>query len=168
MNPYLIKAIDAYPYDLEGAVEALQYALSYEPNNVQALVLMGRLYTEQFKQYEEAKTYFEEALVENVYAIEVYPFYLNVLILNEDFQEANKLISFALTIKGIDKGAIYRLKAFALEKQGHYKKALKELKHAKMHSYNADFDHCISVDKERIEAKLPKSDKKSGKKAKKK
>ncbi len=156
MNPYLIKALDAYPFDLEGAVENLQYALSYEPKNVKALTLMGRLYTELFKEYEEAKSFFEEALAEDVFAIEVYPFYLNVLILNEDYKEAFKLVDFALTIKGIDKGMIYRCEAFAFEKQGRYKKALKSLKKAKIHSYNEDFNYCIGNDKSRVKGKMPK------------
>jgi hypothetical protein len=37
---YLFKAIDAYPYDLAETLESLNYALSYNENNVNITVLL--------------------------------------------------------------------------------------------------------------------------------
>ena len=62
----------------------------------------------------------------------VYPYYLDALLLNEDYEEATKLIDFALTIKGIDKVAIMLKKALLLEKQGAYKQGVKYLKEIKL------------------------------------
>ena len=104
---YLFKALDAYPYDLEEAVEALTYALSYDDKNTDALCLMGRVYAENLKDYEKAKEYYADALAENVNAFSVYPYYIDVLLWNEDFDEAAKLIDFALTVKGSDKAVLY-------------------------------------------------------------
>ena len=96
-NNYIFKALDAFPYDLEECIESLTYALSYDEKNTIALCLMGRIYSEQLKDFETAKLYFTEALTENINAFNVYPHYINVLLWNEDLKEAEKLIDFALT-----------------------------------------------------------------------
>ena len=59
IDKYLVQALDNYPYNLEDALTSLEYALSYNENNSQALCLYGRFLAEQFKQYEEAKPYFD-------------------------------------------------------------------------------------------------------------
>ena len=51
-NSYVFQAIDAYPYNLEETLEALNFALSYNEKDTQALCLMGRVYAEQLKDYE--------------------------------------------------------------------------------------------------------------------
>nr|WP_321221400.1 hypothetical protein [uncultured Psychroserpens sp.] len=94
LNNYVLKAIDAYPYDLEETVENLNYALSYESHNPYALYLMGRLQAEQFGDYEKAKYYFAEALANKMDFIKVYPKYILVLIWNHDFDEAKKITRF--------------------------------------------------------------------------
>lgn len=160
VNNYLFKALDAYPYDLEEAMEALNYALSYDGKNTEALCLMGRIYAETLKDYEKAKEYYAAALAENVNAISVYPFYIDVLLWNEDFDEVAKLIDFALTVKGSDKAVLYLKKAILYEYKGKYKKALEEIKTAKKHTYNSSFMSDLDCSKERIKGKLPKKKKK--------
>lgn len=105
-DKYLFQALDNYPYWLEGTSEALDYALSYDEKNTTALCLYARIEAEQLQNYEAAKNYFQEALAINIDAVAVYPYYLETLLLNEDYEEASKLIDFALTIKGINKMAI--------------------------------------------------------------
>ena len=158
-DKYLFQAIDAYPYDLETTVEALGYALSYNPNNTKALCLMGQVYAEQLHDYETAKEYYQEALAESIYAVDVYKHYLNVLLWNEDYQEAENLIDFAITIKGIDKGTIYLKKAQLLEQKCDYKSALKQIKKAKEFAYNNDFISNLKDEKNRIKDKIPKQKK---------
>ena len=165
-NNYIFKALDAFPYDLEECIESLTYALSYDEKNTIALCLMGRIYSEQLKDFETAKLYFTEALAENINAFNVYPHYINVLLWNEDLEEAEKLIDFALTIKGIDKAVLYVKKAVLFEIKKEYKRALKELKLAKEYCYNNDFIADINFEKERIKGKLPKEKKKSKSKVK--
>ena len=156
-------ALDAYPYDLEEAIEALTYALSYDEKNTVALCLMGRLHAEKLLDYEKAKEYFSEALAENINAIGVYLPYVDVLLWNEDLQEAEKLIDFALTIKGSDKAVLYTKKANIYEQKQDYKKALSFLKQAKMVTYNNSLLDVIKEEKERIKRKLPKKKEKNKK-----
>ena len=149
-NQYLIKALDNYPYNLEEAVESLNYALSYEPKNPHALCLMGRIEEEIYKNYEVAISYYQEALEEDVNAFFVYPHYLFALILNEDYAQAHKLIEFALTVKASDKAVIYARKVYLLECERKYIEALEVIKIAKMHTYNDSFINYLDEFKKRI------------------
>jgi tetratricopeptide (TPR) repeat protein len=167
-NVYLFKALEAYPYDLEEAIEAMQYALSYDDNNSKTLCLIGRLYAEQLDDFETAKGYFEKAMTANIKDVGIYPHYLNVLIWNEDYQEALKLVDYALTLKSIDKALMYVKKSSVLEHQFQYKEALDLLKTAKKHTYNDGFMGTINGHKNRIKAKMPKNKKKKKKKKDKK
>jgi tetratricopeptide (TPR) repeat protein len=165
----VLKAIDAYPYELEETVENLNYALSYESNNAYALFLMARLQAEQFGDYEKAKQYFAEALANKMDFQRVYPKYIQVLLDNEDLVEAKKLIDFALTVKGIDKGAIWEKQGQLFEIKQKYKAAIKALKKAKQFGFNTDFINYIDSEISRNKSKLkPKKKKSKGKKKKKK
>lgn len=169
LNNYVLKAIDAYPYELEETVENLNYALSYESNNAYALFLMARLQAEQFGDYEKAKQYFAEALANKMDFQRVYPKYIQVLLDNEDLVEAKKLIDFALTVKGIDKGAIWEKQGQLFEIKQKYKAAIKALKKAKQFGFNTDFINYIDSEISRNKSKLkPKKKKSKGKKKKKK
>lgn len=74
-----------------------------------------------------------------MYAVNSYPKYINVLLWNEDYEAAEKLIDFALTVKGTDKAVLYYKKAILFEKKQAYKNALSYLKTAKVHTYNSHF-----------------------------
>lgn len=166
-DKYLFQALDNYPFWLEGTIESLDYAFSYDDKNTMVLCLYGRIQAEQLMNYEEAKSYFQQALAINIHALEVYPYYLKTLILNEDYEEAEKLIDFALTVKGINKSEIYIKKAILLEIQHKFKDALKEIKQAKLHSIQHDYDSGISEVEKRIKGKLDLLKKKKDKKTKK-
>jgi tetratricopeptide (TPR) repeat protein len=159
LDKYLFQAIDAYPYDLEETVESLNYALSYNPENTKALCLMGQVYAEQLKDYETAKNYFQDAISENIHAIDVYSHYINTLMWNEDFEEAEKLINFAFTIKGIDKALMLLKKAQLFEIKIKYKIALKHIKKAKEFTYNSEFISYLDREKRRIKSKMSKKEK---------
>jgi tetratricopeptide (TPR) repeat protein len=154
IDKYLFQAMDNYPYCLEETLESLDYSLSYNQKNTMALCLYGRIFAEQLQNYDEAKAYFEEAISYNINAIEVYPFYIETLILNEDFDHAHKLIEFALTIKGINKVVILLKKAFLLEVQKEFKKALKTIKEAKLLMTNNYFQNHIEICEKRINEKI--------------
>ena len=164
-DKYVFQALDAYPYNLEEAVESLSYALSYDDKNPVALCLMGQICAEKLSNYETAKEYYQRALAEDMYALNVYPNYINVLLWNEDYDEATKLIDFALTLKGTDKAVLYFLKGILFEQQKKYKKALAVLKLAKEHAYNNYFISDLEQNKKRVKDKMPK--KKKNKKSKK-
>ena len=153
VDKYLFQALDNYPYWLEGTIESLDYALSYNDKNPMALCLYGRIQSEQLHDYEEAKRYFQEALAIDINSVSVYPYYLEALLLNEDYEEATKLIDFALTIKGIDKVAIMLKKALLFEKQGEYKQGVKYLKEIKLLvSSSSDTSEIEDIEK-RLKAK---------------
>ncbi|RZS99478.1 tetratricopeptide repeat protein [Aquimarina brevivitae] len=159
LDKYLFQALDAYPYDLEEAVESLNYALAYDENNTTALGLMGEIYAEQLKNYELAKEYYQKALAADIAAVGIYPKYINVLLWNEDYAEAEKLIDYALTVKGTDKAVIYLKKAMLYEQKRKYKKALKILKLAKPYAYNNAFISDLKEEENRIKDKMPKKKK---------
>jgi tetratricopeptide (TPR) repeat protein len=173
IDKYLFQAMDNYPYWLEGTIESLDYALSYNDKNPMVLGLYGRIQAEQLQDYEEAKRYYEKALAIDIHAVALYPYYLDALLLNEDYDEAEKLITFALTIKGIAKVAILLRQVVLLERKQDLKGAIKLLKEVKLASYDNDSYEIEAVEK-RLKAKKellkPKSSnkKKKDKKGKKK
>jgi tetratricopeptide (TPR) repeat protein len=172
IDKYLFQALDNYPYWLEGTIESLDYASSYNDKSTMVLCLYGRIQAEQLWNYEEAKSYFQEALAINIHALEVYPHYLQTLILNEDYDEAQKLIDFALTIKGINKSEIYVKKAILFEAKQEFKDALAAIKNAKLCTLQFAFDSDIPEVEKRIKGKIdliekkkkPKNQKKDSKK----
>ena len=173
-DKYLFQALDNYPYWLEGTSEALDYALSYDEKNTTALCLYARIEAEQLQNYEAAKTYFQEALAINIDAVAVYPYYIETLLLNEDYEEASKLIDFALTIKGIDKMAILLKRVQLLERQHKIKAAIKVLKEVRLASFaNDSFEidevtKRLKVKKDLLKPKEKSKKKKSSKVSKKK
>ena len=48
-NKYYFEALDFYPYNLPDCLEALNYALSYDSEDADALCLMGRIHSEVLK-----------------------------------------------------------------------------------------------------------------------
>ncbi|SHH80532.1 hypothetical protein SAMN05421866_3809 [Chryseobacterium oranimense] len=135
-SKYYFDALDNYPYNLTDCLEALNYALSYDPEDADSLCLMGRIYSEMLADYEKAKTYFEEAMQCNVTNLNTPQHYIKCLLDNEDLDEAEKLIGYALKIKGIDKARILIQKSLLYEIRLEYKKSLEPLKEARKYSYN--------------------------------
>ncbi|WP_299674283.1 hypothetical protein [uncultured Dokdonia sp.] len=156
LDKYLCKALDTYDYNLSEAVEAIDYALAYDKENPIALCLMGQVYAHHIKNYELAKEYFQRALAQDMQAIYVYPKYIDVLLWNEDLDEAQKLIDFALTVKGIDKGQLYLKKALLFEYKKEYEIALEHIETAKMNTYNNDYLNDIQLEGGRITNKKEK------------
>ncbi len=155
-NKYLLKAIDAYPYNLEESLECLEYALSYNAEDVTALCLMGRLYSEQFQDYDTAIQYFQEALSININALNVHQHYINVLLWNDDYEQAQKFIDFAFSVKGVDKASLHLKQAYLHEYQFKYKEALKAITKAKTFTMNNSFMTTLDEEEKRIENKIAK------------
>ncbi|NRB84434.1 MAG: hypothetical protein HRU49_11765 [Winogradskyella sp.] len=152
-NIYLFRAIEAYPWELKKAVEALNYALAYDPENVKALHLMAKVHYEQLGDYEMAKLYFESALASNIEAREIYPDYIRLLINNEDYEEAQKLIEFANTIKGVDKAGIALTQGQLFESLAKFEDAEEVLKKAKQLALNDDFINFVDNVLSRVKKK---------------
>ncbi|MBX2828564.1 MAG: hypothetical protein KTR22_10380 [Flavobacteriaceae bacterium] len=152
-NIYLFKAIDAYPYCLEETMEALNYALSYDPKSTEALYLMAQVYAFQLKDYEAAKGYFESLMAIDMNMSKIYPDYIWVLIRNEDYPEAQRLLEFAFTVKATDKALLRLLQGQLLESQNVLKASLAAFEKAKEEGGNAQFISFVKGEIERVKEK---------------
>ena len=153
IDKYLVKALDAYPYNLEEAIESLDYALSGDNNNAATFCLYGRVYAEQLQDYATAKTYFQDALAADIKAVFVYPYFIQLLIDFDEDMEAEKLIDFALTIKGIDKPLIISKLIVLKEKMAQYKEVKKWIGNLKSIVLNDDYQTFMDKTETRVKAK---------------
>jgi tetratricopeptide (TPR) repeat protein len=158
-SKYYFEALDNYPYSLPDCLEALNYALSYDPEDADSLCLMGRIYSEMLIDYEKAKLYFEEAMLCDVTNLNIPQYYIKCLLDNEDFHEAEKLIRYSLKIKGIDKSAIWLLRSLLSEKRGSLTNALKFLNEAEKYCFTLCNLDIIKDRKKFIKSKMPKKSK---------
>ncbi|MDQ1098031.1 MULTISPECIES: tetratricopeptide repeat protein [Chryseobacterium] len=162
-SKYYFEALDNYPYCLPDCLEALNYALSYDPEDADSLCLMGRIYAESLRDYETAKSYFEMAMQSNVSNVNIPKYYISCLIDNEDYDEAEKLIAYALKIKGIAKADLLYRQSFLYEKKENYKKALQYIKEAKKFSYHKTMTDFLNERQKFVKGKIPKKKKKTHK-----
>ncbi len=155
-NKYIFQAMDSYPYNLEATIESLNTAISYDSNNSLALGLLARVYAEQLHQYTLAIGLYNKALKVNLNEVSLYPHFINALLWNEDWDQAQKLINYALKVKGVDKGLIHLKQAMLFEYKQQYKKALKWAEKARELSFNdAQIAH-INIEINRIQRKIDK------------
>ena len=145
--------MDAYPYYLEEAIESLDYALSGDNNNAATLCLYGRVYAEQLQDYATAKMYFQDALAADIKAVFVYPYFIQLLIDFDEDMEAEKLIDFALTVKGIDKPLILSKLIILKEKLGQYKEVNRVITKLKSIVLNEDYQVFMDKTETRIKVK---------------
>ncbi len=154
VNTYVYRALDAYPYEMETVMEALEMAFAYDESNVMALHLMGRVHAEILKEYEAAIGYYEKVLAEDPTNVGVHYNYVLALLYNQDYDKALVFIDYAFTIKGADKAELYLARTLTYEYMENYEEALKWLKLAPRYAYNNEFyNYCQSV-KARIEKKF--------------
>lgn len=158
-NKYYFEALDNYPYNLPDCLEALNYALSYDPEDADSLCLMGRIYSETLTDYEKAKLYFQEAMQCDVTNLNTPKYYIKCLLDNEDLREAEKLIKYSFKIKGIDKSTILLQRSLLSEKRGSFLNALKFLSEAEKYCYTLSNLEIIKERKKFIKSKMPKKKK---------
>lgn len=156
-NKYYFEALDYFPYNMAECLDALNYALSYEPEDADSLCLMGRVYSEVLKDYETGKKYFEEAMQSNIGNVNTPKYYIECLLSNEDYEEAEKLIKYALKMKGIDKAEILNCASLLLERKGEYKQALEQLKEARKFSFCKSSFEILEEREKAVQNKMPKA-----------
>ncbi len=165
-NMYLFKAMDSYSYSMEETMESLNYALSYDSNNAEALLLMAQVMAYQLRDYEGARQYFEAAMTQNMEMGKLYPDYIYTLILNEDYPEAQRLLDYATKVKGTDKAAMQWLQGQIFEGLFELKRAKKAYKEAIKQTRSNDLTSFVKREIERIDEKLPKKKNKKKQKSK--
>lgn len=153
---YLMKAIDAYPYSLEEALESLNYALSYEPNNARALSLMGKIQMEHIQDYRTAGEYFRRAMENDIDLPILYPDYVQNLLYAEEYEHAAELLHFAFRIKATDKARLFELQGQLLERQRKFREALESYRMAFELSVTSDSCDHMEDHIRRLKKKLPK------------
>ncbi|TKG94312.1 tetratricopeptide repeat protein [Puteibacter caeruleilacunae] len=165
-DKYYIKALDQYPYSLDEAIENLHYALSHNKEHIGANNLMGKLCLEQLNNYHDAEEYFLIALANDPENMNVCMDYTMLLIKLKEYKKAEKLIQYALGIKGIDISKINGLKGLIMEHQQRYKEALKLYKAALLDAYDEERITQLNDDIKRVKMKkkmVEKSAKKNSK-----
>lgn len=165
-SKYYFEALDNYPYSLPDCLEALNYALSYDPEDADSLCLMGRIYSEMLTDYEKAKLYFEEAMQCNVTNLNTPQYYIKCLLDNEDLHEAEKLIKYSLKIKGIDKSTIWLHRSLLSEKRGSLVNALTFLNEAEKYCFTSCNLDLVKERKRFIKSKMRKNKSKKKKETK--
>jgi len=153
-DKYYIKALDQYPFNLEEAIENLNYALSYNDEHTGANYLMGKVHQEHLEDFSKAEFYYVRALAGNPNDLNVCMAYISLLIAVKQFEKAQKLITYSNKLKGVDLARTYSLEALISENKRDYENALLLLKDAKLEAYNQD---CIDyLDKEIKRVKMKK------------
>lgn len=150
---YYLKAVGDYPWGLQEVVENLGYALSYDAEHVGANYLMGRLYMEQFQDYNEAESYFVAAISIEPGHLKTCEYYIKLLIRLQRFAEAKRLIEFTLSRKGVAKAGILRLQALLYEHQRNYPKSLECLKNAVLEAFSYQHINFLNEEIKRVEDK---------------
>lgn len=157
-DKYFIQAFDNYGFNMDEAIEALNYALSHDSEHSGAHFLLGRMNMEYLQNFELSEYHFQMALV-NGPSPRVYVYYSLLLIKLKEYKKARKIIDHAKTIKGANEAALYHREALLLERTGNLQEA-KEL-------YGTAFDLAFEDDErvylkaevERIKNRLDKKEK---------
>ena len=155
-DSYFVKALENYPYNLIEFKEAIDYAISYDDNHAGANYLLGCYNMEYLKDYNASKYYFESALVNDIYHINTYIYYIDISIGINDLNKAKTLIKFSRKIEGTCPVFILSRESMILEKKEKFKRDLLKLKKARRTSINFIDIENIDNDLKRIKAKLKK------------
>ena len=141
------------PEDWEEACEALNNSLSYDKNNCNALRLLGYLYAEFLLDIPKAFACFERVIEIEPLDKDVYILYAEYLIWTGDFVKAQKMIDYAVTLKGLDNSKLFWCKALMSEKNHRFDSALECLQQAKLEVTEDDYWYFLEGEIKRVESK---------------
>ncbi len=145
-DKYFLKAKDNYPYEIEIALEALEYGLSYDDKHAGLLALKGEILHKDLRQFSNAADTLGLALYHDPEYTDTYYLYIDLLRTIGDISAAERLIARALKVTGIDKGRIWHSEALLYEQQGIYTLAQDSLRNAL--TWCSDEDDCDLYTKE--------------------
>lgn len=154
---YYFQALDNFPFNMEETIEALNYALSYDEKDSDCLVLMAKVYAEVMEEYETAKEYFSLAMEYNLNNLKIYAPYADCLIQNEDFDEAERLLDFAMKLKGIDRSGLWLNKAKIADMHRNKREINRCIKEAKASTKTVEQLEAIENYENFIERKYPRT-----------
>ena len=152
-DTYYMRARDAYPYELEGVIESLKLALSYDSEHVGANYLMGKLYMEQLHDHARAESYFQAAMAGDPRNEMLCLDYAMLLVSMRECGKAEKVSGYNKGLKGYDRASVYYLEGLILEFHREYDKALVYYEDALLESYNEEFTTNMNGVINRVKAK---------------
>lgn len=161
---YLLKAKDAYNYDMETCVEALNYAMSYDEENAEVWLLHGKVMLYYIKDYSSAEESFLQALSVEPAHSETFIEFIWLRINEARFKEAQQLLYKALHVVKKDFAQLYRLQAVLLEYEENYSQALESLDLALDKTYNCSYQCFLEEEVKRLKNKRKRKAKKTKKK----
>lgn len=170
-DEYYLKAVNNYPFDMDEVIENLNYALSSDDEHCQSNFLLGRIYMEDLKQFDKAQYYFEQALLCDLNFPDTYKYFSLLKIYMSEFDQAMKLIDYALKVKGTYKSIMYQRKSLVYECTGDLKRAKEMMEKSLLFSIEKSHSTYFELELKRINQKLKSlkvQKKKSKKKSKKK
>lgn len=156
-DKYYLKAKDNYPYNLEEALEALDYGLSHDDTHAGLLTLQGKVYYRDLSRFDAARENFELALYHEPGYIHAYYEYIRLAVMVDDCKKAEKLIRKAMAVPGTDKSRLHYSEAMMLEKQGAYIGAINSIKKAMLTCQSKDCHTFYCDELERLLSKNTQS-----------
>ncbi len=164
---YLLKAKDAYDYDMETCVEALNYALSYDEENAEVWLLHGKVMLYYIKDYSSAEESFLQALSVDPTHSETFIEFIWLRINEAKFLNAQQLLYKALQVVKKDFAQLFRLQAVLLEYEESYDEAIESLEIALDKTYNCSYQCFLEEEVKRLKNKKKRKAKRNKKKKKK-
>lgn len=152
-DQYYIKAKDAYPIDLESAIENLQFALSYSEDHKEANYLMGLMYVEQFSDLTKAESYFNQSLSVDPFFLPACYKLIEVYIEQKESKKAKKLLKHITSIKSYDVRLYHIYKGKIRESKFNLSGAKKQYEKAKLYTKDIDQLEELDEDLKRLKAK---------------
>jgi tetratricopeptide (TPR) repeat protein len=152
-DKYYIIAKDNYPYQMDEALEALEYGLSHDPEHPGLLTLQGDIYFRDLEQFVQALECYELALLSNPSFIPVYYSFLQLALKLDMHTRVEKLIDAAKKTAGINPARIAYYQSLLYEKLNRYADAVNNLRLAEKYSQCKEEYAFIEKEIERIEQK---------------
>lgn len=151
---YYLKAQDAYPLNLAGTFEALNYALSYDDEHIQSNLMMAEIQVDYMNNPVAAEEYYHAALSAGTDNFDVFKNYSQFLFDQGRLEEAEKVNEYAAKLQGVDLSCVIRMRGLIAEKRFAYRKAKRLLESAFCHTYNDDYYSLLRMDIKRVKHKI--------------
>ncbi len=152
-DQYFLKALDDYPYNLEETIESLTYALGYDDEHVGANCLMGKVYLEQFQDFDKAEEYFIKAMSTDPFDLRTCESYVQLLIKTRQLDQAHKLVRFTKTLTGVDLARWGQMEAEIFELKGEFDRAVALLTEAIAEAMDSELIYALKRQIERVKMK---------------
>ena len=163
-DQYYLKAADNLGYDIETSLEALNYALSYDPEHAPSHCLSGKICGQYLKSYDRAFHHLELAMLYDPYYPDSYCTYAWFLIQNGRFAKADRVLYKAIQVETVDKYSVFVISGLGHELKCNWYLATTAWKRARLLTATCDQINYVDTALKRVKVKQEKlQPKKKGK-----